>query len=293
MRILHLDSGKEMRGGQWQVFRLMDGLRREGVECMLLARRASPLFEMTRNAGVATEALSLGRLAALARKYDLIHAHDAHSHSLGALIPGARFIVARRVGFPIGSRWKYARAKHYIAVSEYVKGVLAAGGVPERKISVVADGVPLLEPACGDAVLALANHEDPQKGADLALEAARTAGVPLKFSDHLERDLSGAGVFLYITHSEGLGSAALLAMSAAVPVIASDVGGLREVIRQKENGMLVENSATAIAAAIQELRSNPELARRFGCAARQTIQEKFTIDLMVRRTLAVYRSVLS
>jgi hypothetical protein len=292
MRILHLDSGKEMRGGQWQVSRLMEGLRREGVECMLLARQASPFFEMTRNAGVATEALSLGRLAALARKYDLIHAHDAHSHSLGALIPGTRLIVARRVGFPIGSRWKYARAKHYIAVSEYVKGVLTAGGVAERKISVVPDGVPLLEPACGDAVLAPAS-EDPQKGAALALEAGTIADVPLKFSDHLEHDLSGAGVFLYITHSEGLGSAALLAMSAAVPVIASDVGGLREVIRHRENGLLVENSATAIAAAIQELRSNPELARRFGCAARQTIQERFTIDLMVRRTLAIYRSVLS
>jgi len=292
MRILHLDSGKEMRGGQWQVFRLMEGLHREGVECMLLARRASPLFEMTRKAGMATEALSLGRLAALARKFDLIHAHDAHSHSLGALIPGVRLIVARRVGFPIGSHWKYARAKHYIAVSEYVKGVLRAGGVAARKISVVADGVPLLEPACGGALLAPAS-EDPQKGAALALEAARITGVPLKFSDHLERDLSSAGVFLYITHSEGLGSEALLAMSAAIPVIASEVGGLREVIRQRENGMLLENSATAIAAAIQELRSNPELARRFGGAARQTIQERFTIDLMVRRTLAVYRSVLS
>jgi len=293
MRILHLDSGKEMRGGQWQVFRLMEGLRREGVECMLLARRASPLFEMARKAGMATEGLSLARLASLARKYDLIHAHDAHSHSMGALIPGARFIVARRVGFAIGSRWKYARAVHYVAVSEYVKGVLMAGEVPERKISVVGDGVPLLEPARGDALLAPASHEDPQKGAALALEAARIAGVSLKFSDHLERDLSGAGMFLYITHSEGLGSAALLAMSAAVPVIASDVGGLREVIRHRENGLLVENSATTIAATIQELRSNPEMARRFGCAARQTIQERFTIDFMVSRTLAVYRSVLS
>ena len=55
------------------------------------------------------------------------------------------------------------------------------------------------------------------------------------------RHLHEAGFFVYITHSEGLGSGALLAMSAGVPVIASNVGGLPEAIRHGENGLLVEN----------------------------------------------------
>ena len=38
MRILHLDAGKEMRGGQWQVLRLVEGLAAQGVESTLLAR---------------------------------------------------------------------------------------------------------------------------------------------------------------------------------------------------------------------------------------------------------------
>jgi Glycosyl transferases group 1/Glycosyltransferase Family 4 len=292
MRILHLDTGREMRGGQWQVYRLVDGLRRQGVECTLMARPESPLFAMARRAGLPVEPLGLRGAIRLGQAYDLVHAHDARSHTLG-ILTGKPLVVSRRVAFPVRSHWKYGRARRYLAVSGFVKAVLLAGGVPEEKISVVYDGVPLLEPARGTAVLALANAGDPQKGAPLALEAARLAGLTLRLTASLERDLPDAGLFVYITHSEGLGSAALLAMSAGVPVVASDVGGLREVVRHRENGLLVENSAAAIAAALRELTENPELARRFGHAARQTVQERFTVDIMLGRTMEVYRQVLS
>jgi glycosyltransferase involved in cell wall biosynthesis len=169
--------------------------------------------------------------------------------------------------------------------------------VPKDKIIVIYDGVPLLEsapePAAGSLVLAPANADDPRKGAALALEAASLAGVRLELSSDLERDLSRAAVFVYITHNEGLGSAALLAMSAAVAVIASDVGGLREVISHRRNGLLVENRAPAITAALTELAQNPAFARQLGQAARRTVEERFTCALMIARTIEVYRQVLS
>ena len=124
------------------------------------------------------------------------------------------------------------------------------------------------------------------------IEAARLASVPLQFSDNLERDLREASLFVYITHSEGLGSAVLLAMSAGLPVVTSDTGGLREVIRDRVDGLLVENSAAAIAAAIQEVVERPDFARQLGCEARRTVEARFTCDLMVRRTMQVYREVL-
>ena len=157
----------------------------------------------------------------------------------------------------------------------------------------VYDGVPLLEPAHGSSVVAPANADDPRKGAPLAVEAASLAGVELKLSTDLERDLRDAAVFVYITHSEGLGSGALLAMSAGVPVVASNVGGLPEIIRHGENGLLVDNTPQAIAAAIRELLDDPAFARRIGDAARRTVMERFTVDHMVRRTMEVYRQVLS
>jgi hypothetical protein len=292
MRVLHLDAGKEMRGGQWQVLRLIQGLAAAGVESTLLARAASPLYQEARRLGWRVETMGLTSAVRFSRGHDVMHAHDAHGHTLGALVRRTPLVVSRRVAFAVGSRWKYGRARHYLAVSQFVKGVLVQGGVAEEKISVVYDGVPLLEEARGASVVSPATA-DALKGAPLAVEAARLAGVELVLSSNLEEDLRHAGIFVYITHSEGLGSGVLLAMSAGVPVIASRVGGLPEVIRHRENGLLVENSAEAIAEAIGELTRDPARARQYGHAGRQTVIERFTVDHMVRHTMEVYRRVIS
>jgi len=78
-----------------------------------------------------------------------------------------------------------------------------------------------------------------------------------------------------------------------VPAVASNVGGLPEVIRHGENGMLAENTPESIAAAIRQLRADPALVHRLGAAARRTVIERFTVERMVGRTMDVYRRVLS
>lgn len=301
MRVLHLDSGREMRGGQWQVLRLMRGLTAEGIESTLLAREGAPLFEMARGESFEVAPFGPVSLAAHARHCGLMHAHDARGHSAAAAIGGllrladesrAPLVVSRRVAFPVRSPWKYRQARRYIAVSEFVKSVLIEGGVEAEKIAVVYDGVPVLEPAHGTRIIAPASA-DPGKGSPLAAEAARQAGVGITFSDNLERDLAEAGIFVYLTASEGLGSAVLLAMSAGVPVIASKVGGLPEIVRHGETGLLVENDAGAVAAAIRQLSADRERARQMGTAGRQRVMENFTVEQTVRRTIEVYRQVLA
>jgi Glycosyl transferases group 1/Glycosyltransferase Family 4 len=292
MRILHMDSGKDMRGGQWQVLRLIEGLAKAGVESTLLARAGSPLFESARKQAVPVEPFGLIRAARLSRQYDLVHAHDARSHSAAALVGADPLVVSRRVAFSIGnksflSRWKYDRAAHYMAVSERVKSVLVSGGVPARKISVVYDGVPLLPQSTGTKVLAL------EKENTLATEAAALANVPLQMAADLESDLPAAGIFVYITHNEGLGSGVLMAMSAGVAVIASKIGGLPEVIEHRKNGLLVENTPQSIAGALRELAADPGLAQQLGNAARRTVMERFTVERMVSRTMENYRKVLA
>ncbi len=293
-RILHLDAGREMRGGQWQALRLIEGLRRQGADCTLLAPRGAPLFRKAREIALDVRPLTLWAVARLSRQADLVHAHDARSHTLAALLAGAPLVVSRRVAFPLRSRWKYRHASRYAAVSQFVKRVMIEGGVPDEKISVIYDGVPLREPVPeGERLLAPASEEDPLKGTDLAREAARRAGVPLHLSTHLEADLAGAGLFLYLTHSEGLGSAVLIAMAAGVPVIASRTGGLPEIIRHRENGWLAENDPEPVAAAIRELAADRALARRLAVRGRQTVAEKFSLDQMIDNTIRLYQQVLS
>jgi len=100
-------------------------------------------------------------------------------------------------------------------------------------------------------------------------------------------------LMVYLSRMEGLGSGVLLAMSAAVPVVASKVGGLTEAVVDGQTGLLVENAAGAIADAVNRLTGDRELASRMGEAGRQRILEQFTIEHMVQRTLQNYEEVLT
>ncbi len=291
MRILHLDSGREMRGGQWQALRLHRGLINAGHHSLLLAREASPLLEAARHAGLPTGILRPLRLPLLSRQFDLIHAHDARSHTLAALCSRVPFVVSRRVAFPVRdsavSRWKYRRAGLFLAVSRHVGMQLRNAGVEENRIEIVYDGVGIpAEPSNGDAIL-IPHTLDPRKGMALAEEAARLAGVEIEITRNLAQDLPRARALVYLTHSEGLGSGILMAMAHGVTVIASDVGGIPELIRDGENGILVKNDPAAVAGAFG--RIGPAL----GLAARATVTGRFTEECMIRSTLAAYEKVSS
>jgi glycosyltransferase involved in cell wall biosynthesis len=190
------------------------------------------------------------------------------------------------VAFPVRSRWKYRQAARYIAVSQHVKTVLMAGGVEDSRISVVYDGVPLLPLSSGTSLLCT------HKGADAALQAAKLAGEELTVATDLERDLMNAGIFIYVTDCEGLGSGVLLAMSAGVPVIASNVGGIPEIVQHKVNGLLLE-STSDLGEFLRILRADSAYAHRLGAAGRQTIADGFTVEHMLSHTMEVYRQVLA
>ena len=294
MRILHLDTGREMRGGQWQVLRLIEGLAGAGHESLLLARRGSPLFDAARRLGIDARALNVLSLRQASRDVRIVHAHDSRSHTLAALAGIERLVVARRVAFPVrtgpASTWKYQRAAHYIAVSNFVKRMLVDAGVPEPKITVVYDGVEPRPAADGTEIL-VPDTDDPRKGTGLALDAAKLAGFPVARTRDLENDLARAGLFVYITHSEGLGSAVLMAMAAGVPVIACNVGGLPEIVVHEQTGLLTGNTPEAIAAAIARLMHDRPFAGCLAERARAAIAEKFSANRMVTATIEVYRAI--
>jgi glycosyltransferase involved in cell wall biosynthesis len=270
MRVVHINCGREMRGGQWQVLRLLRGLRERGLESILLTPVNGPLGELAAQEGFPVESVKWRFPAA-----DLVHAHDARGHSIAAIAARTPLIVARRVAFPVRrsflSRWKYRRATHFIAVSRFVARMLREAGVPAGKISVVPDGVPLLP---------LSSRTGP------VIEMVKSAS-------NLEEDLLTARILVYQTDAEGLGSGALLGMSAGVPVIASRIGGLPEAIEDGVNGLLVGKNPAEIAACVRRLEGDPEEAARLGSNARRTIEERFTVERMVDDTIAVYRRIVN
>ncbi len=102
--------------------------------------------------------------------------------------------------------------------------------------------------------------------------------------------LWASDIFAMPSLKEGLGVAALEAMASAIPVIASDVGGLREVVEDERTGIIVPPAnATAIASAIVRLAESAELRSQMGAAARARVVENYSMETMAARTLALYR----
>jgi glycosyltransferase involved in cell wall biosynthesis len=299
LRILHVDTGRELRGGQRQVLLLLNGLRAAGEECTLLARASSPLFESATEAGFPVYPVGLRTLRLHSRSADLVHAHDARAHTLAALSVRAPFVVSRRVAFPLKrsllSQWKYRQASRFLAVSRFVAAELERAGLAQNKIDVVYDGVQDVTAAVWSPThpaVALASH-DPAKGRDLIAEAARLANISVTYSNDLPNDLTRASMFLYITRAEGLGSAALFAMAMGIPVIASDVGGLPEAVGFGEAGLVTANDAPKIAAAITRLREDSSLAQTLIEQGKKRVAECFTAQRMVENTFASYRRTLA
>lgn len=289
-----------MRGGQHQVLLLMEGLREAGHRCTLLARRAGRLWHEAEQRRFVVQRASCRQIFRDSATADLVHAHDARAHVLASVATRVPLVVSRRVAFPLrhslASAWKYRRTSRLIAISQAVKRELRNAGISGAKIDVVYDGVELWggesawEPA--GPVVALASR-DPLKGGDLLQRAIQLSGRTVIFSENLSRDLPGAAMFVYITRSEGLGSAALVAMNLGVPVIASRIGGLPEAIIDGDSGILVENDAEAIATAIRRLDEDPNLARSLAERARMRVAENFSRENLIAGTLASYGRALA
>jgi len=91
--------------------------------------------------------------------------------------------------------------------------------------------------------------------------------------------------------TEGLGVVLLEAMSYGKPVVASDIGGITDIVTHDQTGLLVPpGDSAALAAAIERLARTPELARRLGESGRQLVNREFSWEGVVARWETVYRA---
>lgn len=105
--------------------------------------------------------------------------------------------------------------------------------------------------------------------------------------------LQSLDLFVLPTHQEALGTAFIEAGAVGLPVVATDVDGVPEVVADSETGMLVPpRDPAALAAAISRFLEDPMLRREFGENARKRVGSEFSREVMARRMENLYIGLL-
>ena len=229
-------------------------------------------------------------------------------------------------------RAAYACAHRIVANCRAAADRLRAECVPSSRVRVIHNGVereappPAARPARPRRVAVVANLR-PEKGHDVLLRAAarivelfpdahfeivgdgpelpalraladslRVAHV-VTFSGHREdvaARLDMADIFVLPSRSEAFPNALLEAMAAGLPVVASSVGGVLEVVEDGRNGLLVPpDDHRALASVLERLMSTPNTAGRLGAAARASVASRYSFARMVESFDSLYSSELT
>jgi glycosyltransferase involved in cell wall biosynthesis len=293
----------------------VEAVRASGVEVEVVSPATFPHFGLAYGAGVVgnlrarpAKALllpaMLGAFARAARRAsrdaDLVHAHWLPS-ALAALATGKPYVVqlwgtdvelARRA--PALARPLLARARIVICASNALAD--AARELGAREVRVIPSGVALPDdPGEPDepAHVLYAGRLSPEKGVlELAVAAQglplvvvgdgplrdRVPGAlgfvpPQELGEYYRR----ASIVVCPSHREGYGVAAAEAAAWGRPVVASDIGGLRDLVAHEETGLLVPpGDVPALRAALERLLGDAELRRTLGAEGRRRAQERLT-----------------
>lgn len=270
------------------------------------------------------DAKALLRLRALIaeRRPAIVHAHGARAALFcAASAPPARLLITahniwRGGPLTIPLAMALRRAVAVTSVSE-----AAARSLPIRSgVDVIPNGVSLdrfpASPLPGSRTVLFAGRLTEEKGVHLLLRAApliRRANVRLLVVGEgpLEREVAEAGhrgdlewrgsvddvgpfyrecdAVVVPSLAEGQSLVALEAMASARPVVAAAVGGLLEVVRDGETGILAPpGDPAALAAAAIRLLDAPERAAEMGLAGRRRVEDAYKEEAMIARLTALY-----
>lgn len=307
--------------GDGKMWDMLDA-RVERVHCKHLKRNIS-LFNDLR---------AWCELRKLYKKYkpDLIHLHSSKAGVLGRLAFPSKKIVYTVHGFDtirLANRrflsiekMLQKRCRAIVAVSEYDKRNLYAEKI-ENNVSTVYNGTSLpvvsneisfgIPSKYKKTVLCIARASYP-KNSNLFIEVAKQLpqyafvwiGNKEPVSDTPENVFflgnihnaamycSLADLFMLPSEYEGLPIVIIEAMSYGKPVVASNVGGIRELVHDGVNGYALENNAALFAEKISHILENPQVYDKMSQSSTELYNEHFTVDNMVGGYKDVYNKVL-
>jgi glycosyltransferase involved in cell wall biosynthesis len=268
----------------------------------------------------------LGRAAAARLEIPAIY--TPHGLPVGARMPGAAgrfFLLAERAA----ARW--ARAIVCVSGQERQLALQHRIGRPEQLVVIhngVRDVPASLRAAPGKPgpvkIVSVARFEPPKDHALLLRALARlrsqdwqldlVGGGPLEsasrvlahelgiaervrflgYRKDVDAVLAQAQVFALCSRSEALPRSVLEALRAGLPVLATDVGGIREAVDNGESGFLVPaGDELTLADAMAGILADGALRQRLGAQARLTYESRFRVESMIGKTKSLYEMVLS
>jgi glycosyltransferase involved in cell wall biosynthesis len=196
------------------------------------------------------------------------------ANGIAPLPPGDGSLLRREVGIP-----------HDAPVL-----VSVANLRPQKALDVMLRAVAIVRRRFPDVRLLLAGGGDRTTLQALADELDISAAIVfLGVRGDVANVLAAGDVAVSSSDFEGSPLAAMEYLAAGLPVVATDVGGMPDLVHQRENGLLVpRRDPEALAEAIGELLSDPARAREMGSRGRERQREEFSLEAMVRRVQDLY-----
>ena len=349
MNILIINSSKTAFGGlENQTLHLARALIERGHAVLLGCAAGSPVCSNALKSGVPVEKIAFANAGDPVAVFKLLGAIRRHRAefvvatmgkeywpvAIAAKITGRKSILIRHMADPLKKRtlWLARTAvDKVIAVSGFVKEGLVESGLPDRKVSVVHNGIeagrfaprPGLRPQVRaefyfedeDFVIGAAGALNAGKGLFVLMEAvslfqksyfrkvkvllagegegrnelekrAEELGVSAVFAGRrldMEHVYHAMDLFVFPTICrESFGMVVIEAMAAGLPVIASSVGGVPEVVRDGENGILVPPGDPVALAGAMRLVASPagEVSRIIKTGAARSVEDRFSARAM-------------
>ena len=114
------------------------------------------------------------------------------------------------------------------------------------------------------------------------------------FRKDIPRIIASLDLLVLTSEKEHFGRVLIEAMACAKPVVATNAGGVPEIVKDGETGILVPpKDSSAMAEAIITLLQDKERARRMGLAGRERVEKMFDIKENARKTEEIYKNLLT
>ncbi len=331
MRILQVNSARNLGGGETHVIELIEGLRQLGHQVNVAGRTDGPLHpDITlpfRNSADFLSALRLRKILK-AERFDIIHAHVARDYTVVAAaawgVPHVKIVFTRHLLYPVKKHVLYRRVDGWLAPTTQILKTLSP--LRPKQSEVIPNWVDTrkfsFQPHSQHCpvIVGLLGQISPHKGHDDAVATMRILGPGFRLAiagkgeasylDALKQKASGLPVdFLGFASlpdffemidvlavpswEEPFGIVLLEAMASGIPVVSTARGGPVEIITNEIDGLLVSpRDPEGLAAAIRILGQNERLRQAIIRKARSRVEQEYDIATVIPRIEKFYRRLM-